>query len=275
MIFTGTNYLMGGATGSYDGHAHVFSTSLPMMAGRRYTPGYDATPKQFADILKSHGLDGALLVQPSFLGTDNSYLLTALEDYSASRICRFRGVVVLDPACPPDYRELCRMQALGVTGIRLNLVRQSTDFRYEDWQSLLSRTEGLGWHVELHCEAEHLPRLLPGLISHHAQVVVDHFGLINPDRSTDLAGLSCLLSQPVDQLRVKISGAYRIYPAISNGMETAKKIEPLLTRYVEHFGPERLAWGSDWPFTQNEHWVSYPDTLLFKTPKFMVNQSGA
>jgi predicted TIM-barrel fold metal-dependent hydrolase len=34
---------------------------------------------------------------------------------------------------------------------------------------------------------------------------------------------------------------------------------------LEHFGPERLMWGSDWPHTQNESKVNFAATLKHLT----------
>ena len=62
-----------------DAHAHVFSRALNLAATRRYTPGYDAMLAQYLTHLQNHGLSHGVLVQPSFLGTDNSYLLAALQ----------------------------------------------------------------------------------------------------------------------------------------------------------------------------------------------------
>src|SRR5438876_523740 len=61
-----------------DSHAHVFSRGLKLAATRRYAPDYDATLAEYLNHLGAHGLSHGVLVQPSFLGTDNSYLLPAL-----------------------------------------------------------------------------------------------------------------------------------------------------------------------------------------------------
>ena len=50
-----------------------------MVAGRRYTPDYDASLDDYAALLVENHLGGGLLVQPSFLGSDNSFLLESLS----------------------------------------------------------------------------------------------------------------------------------------------------------------------------------------------------
>lgn len=99
-----------------DTHAHVFARTLPLADGRRYAPGYDATLDAYRKLLDASDIGHAVLVQPSFLGTDNSYLLQAL---TTDRI-RLRGVAVVSPDISED--ELAQLNADGITGVRLNLV---------------------------------------------------------------------------------------------------------------------------------------------------------
>src|SRR2546425_200566 len=64
---------------SVDTHAHVFERGLPMPDARRYAPDEDALLGTYLHHLDTHGMAHGELVQPSFLGTDNSYLLQALR----------------------------------------------------------------------------------------------------------------------------------------------------------------------------------------------------
>ena len=91
-----------------------------MVEPRLYTPNCDAFPEDLFSLLSKYGLDGALLVQPSFLGADNSYLLKVLEDYFYSTDITLRGVVVLDPLTPVDAAWLKELDEMGIVGARLN-----------------------------------------------------------------------------------------------------------------------------------------------------------
>jgi predicted TIM-barrel fold metal-dependent hydrolase len=62
-----------------DSHAHVFVRGLPLASGRRYAPTYEATLDDYRAMLASIGLSHGVLVQPSFLGTDNGFLLSCLD----------------------------------------------------------------------------------------------------------------------------------------------------------------------------------------------------
>ena len=251
---SGARSLMGLSAGRYDGHCHVFTAELPMAPARRYTPDYDATPEALCGLLDQFELDGALLVQPSFLGADNSYLLDALEKLDGLPGKIFRGVVVLDPTSKPDSGWLQELDQRGIVGTRLNLVGGIDVFDYEDWKSTLAATERLGWHVELHVEATHLPVVLPRLIKHHGRIVIDHFGLVRDIDGNP--GLKSLLSQPVEKIWIKTSAAYRIFPE-DDRQGDLERLVPLIGLYRDHFGLERLIWGSDWPFTQFEDRMSY------------------
>ncbi|MET0529418.1 MAG: amidohydrolase family protein [Microvirga sp.] len=99
-----------------DSHAHVFKRGLPLAANIRYAPDYDATPEDYIRNLDAKGMSNGFLVQPSFLGTDNSYMLEALRRYPN----RFRGIVVVQPDIRQD--ALQELAAAGVVGIRLNLI---------------------------------------------------------------------------------------------------------------------------------------------------------
>ena len=68
--------------GSIDSHAHVFTRDLPMPDRRRAPAGYDATPEDYLQTLVANGVTQGVLVQPSFLDTDNSYLVAALRKRS-------------------------------------------------------------------------------------------------------------------------------------------------------------------------------------------------
>ena len=77
-----------------DTHAHAFTITGPLAAGRRYTPEADAPLTEYMAELDGAGATHGVLVQPSFLGTDNSYLLDCLRRHPD----RLRGIAVIDPS---------------------------------------------------------------------------------------------------------------------------------------------------------------------------------
>lgn len=224
-----------------DTHAHVFTQGMRMIEGRRYTPTYDAVIADYLAMLDGNGLSHGVLVQISFLGTDNSYLLRTLRQEPA----RLRGIVVVEPGITTE--ELRALDAIGVVGVRLNLIGlPNPPLASSDWQKHLRQLAELGWQAEVQAEARRLPDLLPVLLGAGVRVVVDHFG--RPDQASGIEdpGFGYLLSLgKTRQVWVKLSGAYRNGPA-EQGERIAASAAPAL---LGEFGAERLLWGSDWPHT--------------------------
>lgn len=232
-----------------DCHAHVFLRSLPMPDPRRAPAGYDATPEAYLRTLDTHQMTHGVLVQPSFLGLDNSYMLSVLRSYPE----RLRGIAVVAPGATTT--QLDELQQAGVVGIRLNLIGLPTpDFASSGWRALLEQVRQRNWQVEVHQVAAELKPVLDPLLAAGVNVVVDHFGRPSASLGVDDPGFQYLLSLGTSrQVWVKLSAAYR-NGAAGRGEATALAAMPLLLR---HFGVERLLWGSDWPHTLFESTAQY------------------
>ncbi|MCP2516828.1 amidohydrolase family protein [Achromobacter sp. 77] len=232
-----------------DTHAHVFHQGLALADTRRHTPDYDATLAEYLDLLDAHGMSHGVLVQPSFLGTDNSHLVQALRAAPA----RLRGVAVV--AQDIAETELQDLAAAGVVGIRLNLVGlDSPALQTPAWQSLLARVNALGWHVEIHLQAARLDGVMPALLAADCRIVVDHFGRPDPALGVSDPGFQYLLRQADSgRVWVKLAAPYRNWGAAACAASGRLATQQLLDAYT----PERLMWGSDWPHTEHRHLASY------------------
>jgi len=237
-----------------DSHAHVFSRELDLTTARRYTPDYDATLGLYLDNLREHGLSHGVLVQPSFLGTDNSYLLAALQLAPE----QLRGVVVVerDISC----ERLNEMDRCGVVGVRLNLMGKALpDLSEPAWRSFFAHLVELDWHVELHRQVEDLPILIRGLMPFGIKIVVDHFGRPDARLGMDQPGFGQMLEQGLNgQVWMKVSGIYRLGGSEQQNLDFARQALPLLE---QSFGLRRLVWGSDWPHTQHENSINYASVV--------------
>lgn len=234
---------------SVDTHAHVFHRGLALAATRRHSPDHDATPADYLALLDAHGLGHGVLVQPSFLGSDNSHLVEALRAAPA----RLRGVAVVAPGVPAEH--LLALAEAGAVGIRLNLIGLPVpDLRLPGWRTLLARVNALGWHVEVHLPAARLPDILPALLAAQCRVVVDHFGRPDPALGVADPGFQYLLRQADSgRVWVKLSAPYRNWPASACTTSGRIAARQLLDAYTA----ARLMWGSDWPHTEHRHLASY------------------
>jgi predicted TIM-barrel fold metal-dependent hydrolase len=240
-------------TGFADTHAHVFTPALPFVTPRRYTPAYSATIGQFLAHLDASGVRHGLLVQPSFLGNDNSHMLEAMAPHAE----RLRAVVMVDPAATGE--ALDALGAQGAIGVRLNLAGLPLpDLRAGPWPRLLGLMRERDWHLELHRDGRDLPGLIAPALEAGVRVCVDHFGRPDPAAPLEDAGFRSLQSVGKSgRVWVKLSGAYR-----NGGPARGEQVAMLLApRLVDAFGPERLLWGSDWPHTQHESLVDHAGTF--------------
>ncbi len=231
-----------------DTHAHIFRPDLPMVPGRRYSPAHAAELADWFALQDAAGLSHGVLIQPSFLGTDNSFLESALRAHPA----RLRAVAVVDAGVSDG--ELDRLGALGFVGIRLNLVgREAEDHALPHWRGLFRRLAARNWQVEIQRRFDDLAVIVPAIADAGVTVVIDHFGLphggIDPGNGRHRAFLDLLRRTP--SIWVKLSAPYR------SGLtpDLAARSVALLREACG--GIDRFVWGSDWPHTQHEAEAGY------------------
>lgn len=222
-----------------DAHAHVFDENCNYIEHSRYTPSAKVPIEHYFKTLDDHGIAGAVLIQPSFLGEDNSYMCQAI----ARRPRTLRGVAVVAPEI--EDAALRSLQDQGVRGVRLNLIGQpDPDFTLAVWQDFLTRLVRNNLLIELHASGERWERLLPPLLATGVSIGIEHLG--RPDAVDPLScpGFQAILEAAVHpNVWAKLSGSYR-----SKGGDAAATVPALL----HAFGPKRLLWGSDFPWTQHE-----------------------
>lgn len=238
-----------------DAHAHVFTNSLRIAPFHRYIPNYSASLDTYLGLLHRFHFTNGVIIQPSFLGTDNSYLLSCLKQCPN----RLRGVIVIDPN--RGLEAIDELHDAGCTGIRLNLFGlPDPPLKNSSWEKTLAQMHDLGWHVELHVEAHRIHELAPAILDAGVRIVVDHFGRPDPKLGIDDPGFRYLLSLAnTRQVWVKISGYYR-NGENGRGEQIALQAVPL---FKSTFGLERMVWGSDWPHTQFEESMNYQTAYHF------------
>ena len=223
--------------GSCDTHAHVFGPAekYPYRPDRDYTPP-DAPLAEFERMLRILGMERAVLVQPSVYGTDNSAQLDAI----AATTLEMRGVAVVEEDI--SDRELERLHAAGVRGVRFNL-KLPAGLPLNALGSLAERIKDLGWHIQFYMDVNAFPDLEPMLAALPVDSVIDHMGMVPPGQGMAHPGFQGLLNLLGEgRCWVKLSGAYRISKQGSPYADVA----PLARTLIET-APERMVWASDWP----------------------------
>jgi len=241
------------AISGVDTHAHVFRHDLPMVPNRRYSPDYDALVEQYLGHLDRNGLSHGVLIQPSFLGTDNSFMLDALR----SDPQRLRAVAVVDATI--SEAELDELANAGVVGIRLNLIGKTlADYSGPAWTALFERLAPRGWQVEIQRGIDDVALIVPAMLACNINVVIDHFGL--PTGGIQLANRnhSTFLKLLGDQrVWLKLSAAYRSQSDLDQAKQVLAQVRDASG------GIDRLLWGSDWPNTQFEQQTDYVQQVAF------------
>ena len=224
--------------GMGDYHAHVFRAGESYAPNPRYVPSYDATPEDYLAVLSAHGLTWGTLVQPSFLGTNNTLIAETMAQYPG----HFRGVAVVDEADPSlTIPDVAKWHELGFRGIRVNAIGRSVpEFRTKEWEVFLRQMACDNWHLELQVKPDVLVGLGSFLKSVPCFVVIDHFGL--PE--SDLIDAQPLLELALESenIWVKASGAYRTSP---------ERVMNIFDK-LRSKGFDRIVPGSDWPHTNYE-----------------------
>lgn len=239
--------------GAIDSHAHVVSKDRPIMSTRHKQPDHDVRVEDFIALLDANGMAGGVLTAPSFYGSDNSLLLSALDAFPT----RLRGTVIVDPEGNLD--DLEAMSRRGATGIRLNWIRRPTlpDFTTPAYARLFAAVRALDWHVEVFLEGERLPPLLSCLLKAGVKVCLDHFACPDPTRRLACEGFGMAL----DAVRagncwIKLSAPYRL-----SGADPRPYVDAMLAAG----GENRLVWASDWPWVSYENQFNYQDCLDWTT----------
>lgn len=232
-----------------DAHVHVWT---PDTKAYPLAPGWTAadmqppsfTPEQLFTHAKPMGVRRVVLIQMSFYGFDNSYMLDSMHRFPGT----FSGVAIVDENAA-DVREAVRkLHHQGVRGFRIYPGKRPID----EWVG--SRGMGSLWDEagkhRMAIGALINPEALSAIdrmCGQHPQtpVVIDHFARIGMDgavRQPQLDQLLRLARHP--QTHVKISAFY----ALGKKQAPYTDLAPMIRQLRDAFGAERLMWASDCPY---------------------------
>jgi 2-pyrone-4,6-dicarboxylate lactonase len=222
-----------------DCHSHVYGPfeRFPLSNERMFDP-----PNSPIDALervwKSSGITRGVLIQGSGYGGDHRALLDAIALDPRQR----RGVAVLDLAVSDD--ELYRLRDGGIRGVRFHWVNhQSLPSLIESASTLAKRVFALGWHIEVHVDADSLGLVEQLELPAGQMVVIDHMARVDAALGMEDSAFQRLIALlEREHVWVKLSGADRI---VRNAGSLAPASE-FMARLAER-APTRCVWGLDWP----------------------------
>jgi len=231
-----------------DSHAHVYTTDMPLSATAWHKPPADATIEQYIATLDQHGVKYAVLSAASLFDDYNEYSIEATRKHK-----RLRTTAIVKPTIDPYVMRM--MKDDGVVGVRFQWrnVKNLPDITTAEYQKFFRRVRDLDWHVHINQTADKLAAPIATLQAAGVKLVIDHFG--HPQRG----GAACegfqAVMQAIDRGRtwVKLSAGYRL--------ESPQVAQDCARALLSHAGPERLLWGSDWPFAAFEDSMRYEHAI--------------
>ncbi len=225
--------------GACDAHFHVFGPQarFPFDPERRFTPA-DAPREQLFALHRHLGIERGVVVQSAVHGYDNS----AAADLLETRPLQYRGVALVRPT--EGIEMLKGLHARGFRGARFQYMRHlARGPAIDEVLAFAKRLAEVGWHVQIHLEADLLADMASALRRSPAPVVIDHMARIDASRGIDQPAFRTLLDVLRNEnLWVKVSGIERASRA---GPPYGDAI-PFAARLVAEFG-DRVLWGTDWP----------------------------
>lgn len=232
-----------------DAHSHVWTpdtNAYPLAGGFRRAlmepPSF--TAEELQNQMRPAGVNRVVLIQMSFYGYDNSYMLDSMRKYPGM----FSGVAVIDHNAGAPADEMKRLKKLGVRGFRI----YPKDRPVDDWLGSEGMhamfATGAKENLAMCCLID--PDALPALDRMcrdfpDTPVVIDHIcrvGVSGTVESKDVQALANMARHK--NVSVKISAFY----ALGKKTMPYHDLAPLIKQVYDAFGPQRLMWATDCPF---------------------------
>jgi predicted TIM-barrel fold metal-dependent hydrolase len=217
-------------------------------------------PRVFSDddILrhaKPNGVNRVVLIQMSYYGFDNSYMVDAIRRLPKV----FRGVAVVDWHSRDLEAKMLELAQQGVRGFRIcpQNVPPETCLDGEGLDRMFRCGAKANLAMCLLIDPDALPAVRRRCENFpDTPVVIDHLariGMAGAITEHDTRALCALSRYP--RVKVKVSAFYTLGKKKPPHLDLA----PLIKRVYEAFGPKRLMWASDCPF-QVQH-ETYADSI--------------
>jgi predicted TIM-barrel fold metal-dependent hydrolase len=243
-----------------DAHLHLWVNDpdqYPWDPIGGYVPEKEAPLSDFIEVTEKNQISGAVLVQPTPYGWDNSYLL----DCKKVNPKNFKAVVLVNPLVESAPEDLNMLVEQGADGLRINLhLNPVEEYQNSAFLNLIEQCGLLRLPICLQLTPRYHDLLAELSAKYPVKFVIDHLG--RPAAGSSAQGeqfkkLLNLSSQP--NVFIKLTGM-NYYSKIAAPYPDTWS---LLRAAKEHFGADHCLWGSDYPFIQ-EHWSYGQNINLFR-----------
>ncbi len=208
--------------------------------------------RAFGTASKPAGVNRVVLIQMSFYGFDNSYMLDMIKLYPDV----FVGTAVIDPHAKEPDRLMGELAKKGVRAFRIHpkLSKEPPEkwLRPDGYANMFTASAKNNQALSCLIDPDALPEL-DRMCSDHADtpVIIDHLCRIGADgtiRDKDVDALCAMAKHKKVMLKV---GAFY---ALGKKKPPYTDLAALIKKVVKAFGPERCMWESDCPFqVQGDH----------------------
>ncbi|MBY6266047.1 2-pyrone-4,6-dicarboxylate hydrolase [Azospirillum sp. 412522] len=239
--------------GATDCHFHTYDRRYPAAPGATLLPD-DATADDYRALQRRLGTSRGVIIQPSTYGTDNTLQLESLQALGPDR---FRMVAVVGEDV--SDAELQRLHALGVRGVRFNLVLPGS-LTTASLEPLAPRLAALGWHCQINMSPKQIEDSRDLLGRLPGRLVFDHLGQVPQPAGVD-SPVYAIIRGLLDRGNawVKLSGGYL---TSKDGPPSYADAGRVAAAYIRA-APERVVWGSDWPHPTRPSDAKPDDAVLF------------
>jgi len=247
---------------SCDCHLHVFGdpATYPYAADKRNTPPAMPLAEYMAgynDFARRCGIERMVFTQPSTYGRDNTCMLDAIS----MCVSNARGIVDIDENA--SDAELAHLQSAGVIGIRFNLGPPSRpretglmEKHLVRLKRLDARCAEIGWQIDILSPSWLIIDMLDVYREFKSKFTLAHFGMFlarDGAKQPALLKMTDFLRNGGDRCHMKLTAPYR--------MASEPKFEDstVIAQALIEAAPDRVIWGSDYPYLSNAHRVNSID----------------
>lgn len=225
-----------------DSHVHIFGPQweYPHVPDPIYIAN-DASVEDLRKMLGALGCRRAVIVQPSYYGTDNRCTVDAVKAGNGD----FRGIVKL--ADDVTDSQLEDMHRAGIRGTRLNVKPVGGQIDAAPLKRVAERIKARNWHLQLYFNGAEVTQLDEVLVKLPVEVSIDHFGYLPAAQGIHSPGFQMLMRLARSgRAWFKLSAPYRQ----SNQPPLFEDVGPM-ARALHEIVPDKCVWGTDWPHVSN------------------------